>query len=384
MIPRPEPIRQIETSFQIHHVTALLGPRQCGKTTLAQFIAEREPSTIFDLENPIDIQRLSAPMQALKDLSDLVIIDEVQRKPELFELLRVLVDRPGQNAQFLLLGSASPYLVKGVSESLAGRIGFVDLAGFQLWEVGMQHRDRLWIRGGLPKSFLADSESDSTQWRESFIRTFLERDIPQLGITIAAETLRRFWTMVAHYHGQVWNAAEFARALGTAENTARRYLDILTGAYMVRVLPPWFENLKKRQVKAPKIYIRDSGMFHSLLRVSTLAELRGHPKIGASWEGFALEHMIHVFRTRDAYFWATHSGAELDLMVTIAGKRHGFEFKYTDAPGRKRAMHVAIEDLGLEHLWVIYPGDQKYTLDSKITAIPLEEILQLAQTGFTT
>lgn len=384
MIPRPEPIRQIATSFQIHPVTALLGPRQCGKTTLAQFIAEQEPAIIFDLENPIDIQRLSAPMQALKDLSDLVIIDEVQRKPELFELLRVLVDRPGQNARFLLLGAASPHLVKNVSESLAGRIGFVDLAGFQLWEVGMQHRDRLWIRGGLPKAFLADSESDSTQWRESFIRTFLERDIPQLGITIAAETLRRFWTMVAHYHGQVWNAAEFARALGTAENTARRYLDILTGAYMVRVLPPWFENLKKRQVKAPKIYIRDSGMFHSLLRVSTLAELRGHPKIGASWEGFALEHMIHVFRTRDAYFWATHSGAELDLMVTIAGKRHGFEFKYTDAPGRKRAMHIAIKDLGLEHLWVIYPGDQKYTLDSKITAIPLEEILQLAQTGLTT
>ena len=384
MILRPEPIRQIEASFQIHAVTALLGPRQCGKTTLARFIAEQEPSTIFDLENPVDIQRLSAPMQVLKDLSDLVIIDEVQRKPELFELLRVLVDRSGQNARFLLLGSASPHLVKGVSESLTGRIGFVDLAGFQLWEVGMRHRDRLWIRGGLPKAFLADSEPDSTQWRESFIRTFLERDIPQLGITIAAETLRRFWTMVAHYHGQVWNAAEFARALGTAENTARRYLDILTGAYMVRVLPPWFENLKKRQVKAPKIYIRDSGLFHSLLQVSTLADLRGHPKIGASWEGFALEHIIHVFRTRDAYFWATHAGAELDLMVTIAGKRHGFEFKYTDAPGRKRSMHVAIEDLGLEHLWVIYPGDQKYALDRKITAISLEEILQLAQTGFTT
>jgi predicted AAA+ superfamily ATPase len=384
MIPRPEPIRQIESSFQIHPVTALLGPRQCGKTTLARFIAEQEPSTVFDLENPVDIQRLSAPMQALRDLSDLVIIDEVQRKPELFELLRVLVDRSRQNARFLLLGSASPHLVKGVSESLAGRIGFVDLAGFQLWEVGVQHRDRLWIRGGLPKAFLADSEHDSTQWRENFIRTFLERDIPQFGITIAAETLRRFWTMVAHYHGQVWNAAEFARALGTAENTARRYLDILTGAYMVRVLPPWFENLKKRQVKAPKIYIRDSGLFHSLLQVSTLADLRGHPKIGASWEGFALEHIIHVFRTRDAYFWATHAGAELDLMVTIAGKRHGFEFKYTDAPGRKRSMHIAIEDLGLEHLWVIYPGDQKYALDSKITAIPLEEILQLAQTWLTT
>ncbi len=379
MIPRPRPISQIEDSFKIHPVTALLGPRQCGKTTLARLIAEKEPSTFFDLENPVDIQRLSAPMQALKDLSGLVIIDEIQRKPELFELLRVLVDRPGRNTGFLLLGSASPHLVKGVSESLAGRIGFVDLGGFQLWEVGEQHRDRLWIRGGLPRAFLADSDSESIQWRESFIRTFLERDIPQLGITIAAETIRRFWTMVAHCHGQVWNAAEFARALGTAENTARRYLDILSGAYMVRVLPPWFENLKKRQVKAPKIYIRDSGLLHSLLQVSTLADLQGHPKIGASWEGFALEHVIHAFRTRDAYFWATHAGAELDLMLTIGGKRYGFEFKYADAPGRNRSMHIAIEDLGLEHLWVIYPGDQEYALDNKITVIPLQAIFQLAE-----
>ena len=384
MIPRPGPIRQIEASFQIHPVTALLGPRQCGKTTLAWFIAEQEPSTFFDLENPVDIQRLSAPMQALKDLSGLVILDEVQRKPELFELLRVFVDRSGKNTRFLLLGSASPHLVKGVSESLAGRIGFVDLGGLQLWEVGVKHRDQLWIRGGLPRAFLADSDSDSIQWRENFIRTFLERDIPQLGISIAAETLRRFWTMVAHYHGQVWNAAEFARSLGTAENTARRYLDILSGAYMVRVLPPWFENLKKRQVKAPKIYIRDSGIFHSLLQVSTLADLHGHPKIGASWEGFALEHVINIFRTRDAYFWATHAGAELDLMLTIKGKRYGFEFKYTDAPGRNRSMHIAIEALGLEHLWVIYPGDQKYVLDDKITAIPLQVIFQLADSMKTT
>jgi hypothetical protein len=311
MIPRPQPIHQIENSFQIHPVTALLGPRQCGKTTLARLVATQEPSTYFDLENPVDVQRLSAPLQALKNLSGLVIIDEVQRKPELFELLRVLVDRSGQNARFLLLGSASPHLVKGVSESLAGRIGFVDLAGLQLWEVGVQHRDQLWVRGGLPRAFLAASESESIQWREGFVRMFLERDIPQLGITIASETLRRFWTMVAHYHGQVWNAAEFARSIGTAENTARRYLDILAGAYMVRVLPPWFENLKKRQVKAPKIYIRDSGLFHSLLQISDLAALQGHPKIGASWEGFALEHVIHMFRTRDAYFWATHAGAEL-------------------------------------------------------------------------
>ena len=384
MIPRPGPIRQIEASFQIHPVTALLGPRQCGKTTLAWFIAEQEPSTFFDLENPVDIQRLSAPMQALKDLSGLVILDEVQRKPELFELLRVFVDRSGKNTRFLLLGSASPHLVKGVSESLAGRIGFVDLGGLQLWEVGVKHRDQLWIRGGLPRAFLADSDSDSIQWRENFIRTFLERDIPQLGISIAAETLRRFWTMVAHYHGQAWNAAEFARSLGTAENTARRYLDILSGAYMVRVLPPWFENLKKRQVKAPKIYIRDSGIFHSLMQVSTLADLHGHPKIGASWEGFALEHVINIFRTRDAYFWATHAGAELDLMLTIKGNRYGFEFKYTDAPGRNRSMHIAVEDLGLEHLWVIYPGDQKYVLDDKITAIPLQVIFQLADSMKTT
>jgi predicted AAA+ superfamily ATPase len=378
MIPRPEPIRQIEKSFKVHPVTALLGPRQCGKTTLARFIAEHEPATFFDLENPVDIQRLTVPMQALKDLSGLVILDEIQRKPELFELLRVLVDRPDPNTRFLLLGSASPHLMKGVSESLAGRIGFVDLAGFQLWEVGEQYRDSLWIRGGFPRAFLTDSDSLSTQWRESFIRTFLERDIPQLGISIAAETLRRFWTMVAHYHGQVWNAAEFARAMGTAENTARRYLDILAGAYMIRVVPPWFENLKKRQVKAPKIYIRDSGLFHSLLHVSTLADLQGHPKIGASWEGFVLEHIVQFFGIRDAYFWATHAGAELDLMVTIAGKRHGFEIKYADAPGRKRSMHIAIEDLGLEHLWVIYPGDQKYSLDSNITVLPLEEMSTIA------
>jgi len=376
MIPRPKHISQIDASFQTHPITALIGPRQCGKTTLARFIAEQEPSTIFDLENPIDIQRLSAPMQALQDLSGLVIIDEVQRKPDLFELLRVLVDRQLQTARFLLLGSASPNLVRGVSESLAGRIGFVDLAGFQLWEVGTRHRDRLWIRGGLPKAFLADSDPDSQRWRENYIRTFLERDIPQLGITIPAETLRRFWTMVAHYHGQVWNAAEFARGLGTAENTARRYLDILAGAYMVRILPPWFENLKKRQIKAPKIYIRDSGLFHSLLQVSTMEDLRGHPKIGASWEGYALEHIIHAFQTRDAYFWATHSGAELDLMVTAGGKRYGFECKYSDAPGRKRSMQIAIEDLGLQHLWVIYPGEQAYPLDDKITVIPLEKAIK--------
>ena len=374
MIPRPTALEQIAHTFQVHPIAALLGPRQCGKTTLARTIEEQEPCTYFDLENPVDIQRLSAPMRALEMLSGLVVIDEVQRRPDLFELLRVLVDRPQNPARFLILGSASPHLIKGVSESLAGRIGFIDLAGFNLLEVGNEQRDCLWIRGGFPRAFLAIDDTASREWREDFIRTFLERDIPQLGITIPAETLRRFWTMVAHYHGQVWNAAEFARSLGTSEVTARRYLDILAGAYMVRVLPPWFENLSKRQVKAPKIYIRDSGILHSLLQSYTLANLQGHPKVGASWEGFALEHVIGSFRTRDAYFWATHAGAELDLLVLAAGKRYGFEFKYADAPGRSRSMHIALQDLRLDHLWVVYPGQQEYALHDRITVVPLEAV----------
>jgi hypothetical protein len=379
MIPRPKVLKRIENAFRVHPIAALLGPRQCGKTTLARMIAEREPCTYFDLENPVDNRRLSAPMRTLEGLTDLVVIDEVQRRPDLFELLRVLVDRPQNATLFLLLGSASPQLVKGVSESLAGRIGFVDLSGFNLGEVGDEHQDRLWIRGGFPRSFLADDNSASILWRDDFVRTFLERDIPQLGITIPSETLRRFWTMVAHYHGQVWNAADFARSLGTSENTARRYLDILAGAYVVRVLPPWFENIRKRQVKAPKVYIRDSGILHTLLQLRTLAHLQGHPKIGASWEGFAIEHVISVFETRDAYFWATHAGAELDLLVMTAGRRYGFEFKYADAPGRTRSMHSAIKDLQLEHLWVVYPGVQEYTLHERISVIPMEAVADLVE-----
>ena len=378
MIPRPIALDRISTVFRVHPVAALLGPRQCGKTTLAKMISEREPYTYFDLENPVDVRRLSAPIRVLEELSGLVIIDEIQRRPDLFELLRVLVDRPQNRARFLILGSASPGLVKGVSESLAGRVGFIDLSGFDLQEVGMEQRSRLWIRGGFPRSFLAEDEPASMAWREDFIRTFLERDIPQFGITIPAETLRRFWTMISHYHGQVWNAAHFARSLGTSESTARRYLDILAGVYMVRILPPWFENIRKRQVKAPKIYIRDSGIMHALLQIPTLADLQGHPKLGSSWEGFSLEYVIGFLETRDAYFWATHAGAELDLLVMVAGKRYGFEFKYADAPGSSRSMHIAIADLGLEHLWVVYPGSQEYAIDAKISVIPLDLILRLA------
>jgi hypothetical protein len=377
MVPRPEALKRISRAFRVHPIAALLGPRQCGKTTLARVLAEREPYTYFDLENPVDIRRLSTPLRALEALSGLVVIDEVQRRPELFELLRVLVDRPQNRTRFLLLGSASPQLVRGVSESLAGRIGFIDLSVFNLHEVGLQKRDRLWARGGFPRSFLAEDEEASMAWREDFIRTFLERDIPQLGISIPSETIRRFWTMVAHYHGQVWNAAEFARSMGTSEKTARRYLDILAGAYMVRVLSPWFENMGKRQVKAPKIYIRDTGVLHALLQVRTLEDLQAHPKLGASWEGFALEHVIAAFETRDAYFWATHAGAELDLLVMAKGRRLGFEFKYADAPGRSRSMLAALEDLKLDHLWIVYPGDQKYSVDEKITVCPISEIARL-------
>ncbi len=379
MVPRPHAFNRVLNVFRVHPIAALLGPRQCGKTTLAKMIAEREQSTYFDLENPVDVRRLSAPLRTLEALSGLVVIDEIQRQPSLFEILRVLVDRPQNQARFLLLGSASPRLVKDMSESLAGRIGFVDLSGFDIQEVGPESHDRLWIRGGFPRSFLGLDDSSSMIWRGEFIRTFLERDIPQLGITIPADTLRRFWTMIAHYHGQVWNAAEFARSLGTSENTARRYLDILAGAYMVRILPPWFQNISKRQVKAPKIYIRDSGVLHALLQLPTLTEVQGHPKLGTSWEGFALEQVLTLLETRDHYFWATHSGAELDLLVMIGGKRYGFEFKYADAPGQTRSMSIAIQDLNLEHLWVLNPGRQEYPLDKKISVLPISLLPALAE-----
>jgi hypothetical protein len=319
---------------------------------------------------------MSNPMTVLSALSGLVVIDEVQRLPKLFEVLRVLVDRPDHPARFLLLGSASLDLVRGVSESLAGRIGFVDLSGFDLGEVGGDRQDRLWIRGGFPRSFLAPDDADSMAWRRDFIRTFLERDIPQLGFSIPAEALRRFWTMVAHFHGKVWNASEFGRSLGTSDQTARRYLDLLSGARVVRVLPPWFENLKKRQVKSPKVYVQDSGLLHALLGVGDLPSLQGHPKLGASWEGFAIEQILSAVGTRDAYFWSTHSVAELDLLLLAGGKRYGFEFKYGDAPGRSRSMAIAAEDLGLERIWVVYPGKGRYDLSERASVEPLEGILE--------
>ncbi len=373
MIARSSYETAMDRAFDVHPVVALLGPRQCGKTTLARHYSSDKNSTFFDLEDPVDQQRLAAPMTVLETLTGLVVIDEIQNRPELLELLRVLVDRPGEPVRFLILGSASPRLVGGASESLAGRVGFVDMTGFSLDEVGHERRDEWWNRGGSPRSFLAPDDAASVDWRENFIRTFLERDIPQLGIRIPAEALRRFWTMVAHHHAQVWNASEFGRSIGASEGTARRYLDILSGAFMVRVLPPWFENLKKRQVKAPKIYVRDSGLLHALLRLPNLDAVLGHPKLGASWEGAALEQVISALDKRDAYFWATHAGAELDLLVFHEGRRLGFEFKFADAPGTTRSMRSAMQDLELDRLLVVYPGRRSYQLDESIVAVPLQD-----------
>jgi len=299
--------------------------------------------------------------------------------PELFPSLRVLLDRPGTPARFLLTGSASPELVRGLSESLAGRVGIMDLGGFHLGEVGVENLQQLWVRGGFPRSYLSTDEKGAAEWRENFIRTFLERDLPQLGITIPAMTLRRFWTMLAHYHGQTWNASELARSLGADQKTARRYLDILVGAFVVRALPPWFENLGKRHVKAPKIYVRDTGLLHSLLNVITDHDLLAHPKLGASWEGFVVEQLLSLLPARQAYFWATHGGAELDLLVMLPGQRHGFEVKFADAPRPTKSMRIALDDLKLAHLWVIYPGTERYTLDERITVVPASQIPALAK-----
>jgi predicted AAA+ superfamily ATPase len=378
VIDRPRALARIRESYKVHPAVAIEGPRQCGKTTLARALAAEAPEvTFFDLESPTDLQRLASPEQTLRPLRGLVVIDEAQRLPELFPVLRVLLDRPEVPARFLLTGSASPELVRGLSESLAGRIGIIDLTGFDLAETGPDSLTPLWSRGGFPRSFLAANDRASLAWRLDFVRTFLERDLPQLGINVPAATLRRFWTMIAHYHGQTWNAAEFARSLGADEKTARRYLDILAGAFVVRVLPPWFENISKRQVKAPKLYVRDTGLLHALLGLGSFEDLQGHPKLGASWEGFVIEQLITLLDTRDTYYWGTHNGAELDFMTLWAGKRYGFEVKYADAPGATKSMHTALSDLGLAHLWVVYPGEKRYALTDHITVIPAREIARL-------
>ena len=379
MIERAQALGMLSQTLDENPVCALLGPRQCGKSTLARMLADGRKAHWFDLERAGDQAALKQPELALRPLKGLVIIDEVQRKPELFATLRPLTDRRDSPARFLLLGSASPDIVKGVSESLAGRVGFVDLGGFHIGEVGSQKSGPLWLRGGFPRSFLAASNAACQRWRSAFIRTFLERDVPQLGIQTPAETLQRFWTMVAHYHAQVWNAAELARSLGASEPTARRYLDILCGTCVARRLQPWHTNLGKRELKSPKVYLRDSGLLHALLGIGTRRELLSHPKLGASWEGFALEQVLALFGAEDAWFWATHNGAELDLLLFRKGKAWGFEFKVDDGPTMTKSLHIALQDLNLEHAWVIHPGDKRYSLHENAEAIPLAQIESLAE-----
>ncbi len=371
MIDRPNWLQSIQTALHRSRIVALIGPRQVGKTTLARQFLMPDSLNYFDLEDPVSLARLAEPMTALASLTGLVVIDEVQRAPELFPVLRVLADRSDTPARFLLLGSASPTLLRQASESLAGRIEVIEIGGFTLDEVGGGATETLWQRGGFPLSFLAANEEDSRVWRKQFIQTFVERDLPQLGFNIPSQAMWRFWSMLAHYHGQVWNAAEPARSLGLSEATVRRYLDLLSGAFLMRQLPPWHENIGKRQVKAPKVYVRDSGLLHQLLGIADTAALLSHPKCGASWEGFVLEEVLRQTQPDEAYFWATHGGAELDLLLFKQGRRHGVEIKRADAPKLTPSMRNALEDLHLDGLTVVYPGSKPYPLAEHVQVIPL-------------
>ncbi|NOY86429.1 MAG: ATP-binding protein [Deltaproteobacteria bacterium] len=380
MVKRTKEIHSLESLLTRHPVVAIIGARQVGKTTLAHELARKwkGPSEYFDLENPEDLARLQEPMLALKDLKGLVVLDEVQRLPELFQVLRVLSDRPEYPAVFLVLGSASPSLLRQSSETLAGRIYYHDLGGFSAEEVGSGMMSRLWLRGGFPRSFLASSDEESFEWRRGFVRTFLERDLPQLGITIASTTMQRFWNMLAHYHGQTWNASELSRSFGVSDKTVMNYLDLLTSTLVVRQLKPWFANISKRQVKSPKVFIADSGLLHTLLNLRTQADLEGHPKVGASWEGFVMEEVTRRLgaEREEIFFWATHSGAELDLLVVRGNDRSGFEIKRTSSPRMTPSMRSAFDDLNLSRLYLIHAGEKSFPLGENVHAVAFSRIFQ--------
>lgn len=373
LVRRPELEGRIRLRLRTYPVTALLGPRQCGKTTLARALAGRQ-AHYFDLERSADHERLANPARSLEPLRGLVVLDEIQRRPELFTFLRVLADRRPLRARFLILGSASPAMVKGVSESLAGRVAHVDMGGLTVQDAGPAKLERLWLRGGFPPSFTAGSDAASFEWRENLLRTILERDVPQIAERISATTLRRFWSMLSHVHGQTLNASELGASLGVSHPTARGYLDVLTGVFMVRQLPPWFSNLGKRLVKSPKIYLRDAGVFHTLQGIRTRRELDLHPKLGASWEGFALEEVLSHTGDRDACFWAQHGRAELDLVVGRGQHRFGFEFKVDDAPRPSRSVHAAIEALNLRHCWIVHPGAHSYDVAARVSVLSLRDL----------
>lgn len=375
MIQRLSWLNDLRTALDRSRIVTLIGPRQCGKTTLAREFLPEDSANYFDLEDPISLSRLDEPMTALGSLKGLVVIDEVQRRPDLFPVLRVLVDRKAYEGRFLILGSASGDLLRQSSETLAGRMETLTLSGFKLTELGYESMDQHWLRGGFPLSFLATSETDSMAWRKGFIQALLERDLPQWGVRTPAAALWRFWTMLAHYQGQTWNAAEPARAMGVSESTTRRYLDLLSDAFMVRQLQPWHANLRKRQVKSPKIYIRDSGLLHQLLGLGSDRELMMHPKIGASWEGYVIEEVLHAVRPDEAFFWATHQGAEIDLVLRVNGKMLGVECKRTDTPRMTPSIRIALDDLQLETVAVVYPGSRRFSIAPGVEAVPLSDVV---------
>jgi uncharacterized protein len=356
----------------------LNGPRQSGKTTLAKHFVSIDSPNYFDLENPLHSNRLTEPMQTLSALEGLIVIDEVQRMPQLFPILRVLMDRSNNSGQFLLLGSASPSMMRQAGESLLGRIETIEMSGFDIGElIAEKHQkfekdcSQLWLRGGFPRSYLALSDNDSFSWRTNAISDHIRIDFPALGLNIQAPAMLRFWAMLAHYHGQIWSAAPISQSLGVSENTVRSYLDALTQTLMVRQIQPWFENLGKRQVKSPKVYFRDTGFLHALMNIKSMPELLIHPASGASWEGFALEQVLRVANPDQAYFWATHQGAELDLLLFKGSKRIGVEFKRVDVPKITKSMQIAIDDLKLDALYIVYPGPHRYHLTSGVEAVPL-------------
>lgn len=374
MVARAARLAELRAALKRSRVVGLIGPRQSGKTTLARQIVPAGSTNYFDLEDPVSLARLAEPMTTLAPLRGTIVIDEIQRRPDLFPALRVLADRRPLPARFLILGSASPELLRQSSETLPGRLETITLTGFSLAEVGASAMDRHWRRGGFPPAFLARSDAASLTWRQQFVRTFLERDLPALGVSLAPEALLRFFTMIAHYHGGVWSAADPARSLGLSEPTVRRYLDLFTGLFLVRQLPAWHENLGKRQVKAPKVYVRDSGLLHALLGLGTAHELLSHPKAGASWEGYVLEEVLQAVRPDGAYFWATHTGAELDLLLLKGGRRYGVEVKRQDAPRLTPSMRAALTDLKLTRLTVLYPGSRRYALADRMAVVPAVEL----------
>lgn len=376
MIRRQGILDRIHAALARALVVVLTGPRQCGKTTLARQLLTEESANYFDLEDPPSLARLDEPKTALEPLRGLIVIDEVQRRPDLFPILRVLADRRGKPARFLILGSASGDLLRQSSESLAGRMERIEIGGFTLAELGRESVHKLWRRGGFPLSHLARTEGDSLAWRKEFILALLERDLPQWGVRVPAAALLRFWTMVAHYHGQIWTASEPARALGVNPSTCRRYLDLLTDALMVRQLQPWHANLRKRQVKSPKVYVRDSGLLHQLLGLGTEKELLSHPKLGASWEGFVIEQMLAGEPHDDAWFWATHQGAEIDLLLRRGNRLLGVECKRADAPRLTPSIRIALDDLGLERVAIVYPGTQRFAVADRVEAVPVETLAE--------